>query len=84
MPGRQCYELLTPTTEERINTDDEPANLQLGEHWESSVNVALASSLQDVQLHLIRPCCFLYFADDALGALIVRVDEQGDHLSLGE
>src|SRR6266702_1342206 len=80
------HELLAPAAEERIRADDERASMQLDEGGESDVDLAFGAGLQDRKLHPLRARRFLhvsYYALYALGIRIVRVDEQGDHLGLG-
>jgi hypothetical protein len=55
----------------------------LDEGCETGVDFALAAGIQDLELQPFRPRSFLRLSLHALGARIVRVDEQRDYLDLG-
>jgi hypothetical protein len=64
-----------PAVEERVTAGDERAGLQWRDGENRSLNLALAASLQDMELHPLRTRRCLCVSNDVLGCRIVGVSQ---------
>ena len=78
----QRHQLLAPVDEQSIGTDEDRIGGRGDEGSEGGVDLVFAGRREDMELPPPAARRFLRIACLALGALVVGVHQQGDHLGL--